>query len=290
MSRWFRLYDEMLDDPKVQKLHPALFKVLVNIWCVASRNDGRLPSQTDLAFALRMSEDETFRAVSKLVSSGFIDTDEATGEQHPHAWDQRQFRSDVSTDRVRAHRNKLKTGDKPKPNGGGRKVGDPNRSEARNGNETFHATPPETDTETDNSVANATGTVVPLSAAAFCKAVFDSAIPLLTAAGRTERDARSVIGRWRKTCGDADLLTLIRQSEIEQHSDPLEWITAAVETRNGNRPNRRMDGKPDLRGSRPDPSLDLLYAAREAEEAERSAGSGADYRGAWPALPAFGAG
>jgi len=235
VSRWFRLYDEMLDDPKVQKLHPALFKVLVNIWCVASRHDGRLPSTSDLSFALRMSEDETFRAVSKLAEAGFIDTDSATGGQRPHGWDARQYRSDVSTDRVRAHRERQKTAKKDPPNGGKKGFNSTEPLQAGNVDETFHGTAPDTEADTDISVAKATGTVVPLSAAAFCKAVFDSAIPLIIATGRTERDARSVIGRWRKTCGDADLLTLIRQSEIEQHSDPLEWITAAVETRNGKR-------------------------------------------------------
>jgi len=142
----------------------------------------------------------------------------------------------------------------------------------------------------EDSVANATGTVVPLSAAAFCKAVFDSAIPLLTADGKTDREARSIIGRWRKTCGDADLLTLIRQSETEQHMSPLEWIMAAVETRNGNRTQRRVDGKSDLRGSRPDPALDLYRAALAAEGEAGSPGYGADHSGAWPALPSVSAG
>lgn len=263
MSRWFRLYDEMLDDPKVQKLHPALFKVLVNVWCVASRHDGSLPSQTDLAFALRMSEDETFRAVSKLAELGFIDTDTATGEQHPHAWDQRQFRSDVSTDRVRAHREKRKTQGKPPPKGGNKVSASHLKADAGNADETFHATSPETDTETDYSVAKATGTVVPLSAAAFCKAVFDSAIPLLTASGKTDREARSIIGRWRKTCGDADLLTLIRQSETEQHMSPLEWIMAAVETRNGTRKPHSHAG-----GSRRSGLMDQLRESWAEEAVE----------------------
>lgn len=57
-----------------------------------------------------------------------------------------------------------------------------------------------------------------------------------------------------------------------------------------NTPQRagRMDGKPDLRGSRPDPALDLLRAARraEAEEASYSASGGeGDWR-AWATLPA----
>lgn len=288
MSRWFRLYEEMLDDPKVQKLHPALFKVLVNIWCVASRHDGRLPSKSDLSFALRMSEDETFRAVSKLADAGLIDTDSATGEQRPHAWDARQYRSDVSTDRVRAHRERRKSAKNEPPNGGGKKVRDSDLNASGNADETFHATAPETETETDSSVAIATGTVVPLSAAAFCKAVFDSAIPLLTATGRTEREARSVIGRWRKALGgnshgDAELLTLI--TEAANKSEPLEWLTAAVETRNGNRTRQS-----NLRGSRPDPALDMLRAAQAAQSQASASDYWGDHLEAGLALPSYGGG
>lgn len=229
MSRWFRLYDEFLDDPKIQRLHPALLKVLLNLWCIASRNEGRLPSQSDLSFSLRMTEDETFRAVSKLAEAGLIDTDEATGEQRPHGWEVRQFRSDVSTDRVRAHREKQKTAKKPDPpEGGGKQHG--------NDDETFHGTPPEAETEQSRySVADATGTVVPHPAADFAKVVFDSGLALLTASGHTERQARSIIGRWRKAVSDPEMIVILRQAETEQHSAPVEWITAAVETRNGNR-------------------------------------------------------
>ena len=60
--------------------------------------------------------------------------------------------------------------------------------------------------------------------------------------------------------------------------------------RHGQPAQRRMDEQPGLRGSRPDPSLDLLRAARRAEEEERAGSGGADHRGAWPALPTVGAG
>lgn len=58
----------------------------------------------------------------------------------------------------------------------------------------------------------------------------------------------------------------------------------------GHAPQRRVDAQPDLRGSRPDPSLDLLRSARAAEEAERAAGGGQDHWGAWAALPPVGSG
>lgn len=56
------------------------------------------------------------------------------------------------------------------------------------------------------------------------------------------------------------------------------------ENRNG---QSRLAEQPDLRGSRPDPSLDLLRLARAAEEEERASGGGQDYRGAWPSLPSI---
>jgi len=40
MTRWFRVHDDLVDDPKVQRLDPRLFKALVNLWCLASANGG----------------------------------------------------------------------------------------------------------------------------------------------------------------------------------------------------------------------------------------------------------
>lgn len=222
MSRWFRLYDEFLDDPKIQRLHPALLKVLLNIWCVASRNEGRLPAQSDLSFSLRMTEDETFRAVSKLAEAGFIDTDAATGEQRPHGWDIRQFRSDVSTDRVRAHRERQKSGknpDPPKPNG----------KDKGNDDETFPETAPETEQKQSKSVAKATGNVLPHPATDFCSAIFGSGLKLLVGSGMNERNARSLLGRVRKTLGDPETLVLLRHMEATDVSEPREYLGKAME-------------------------------------------------------------
>jgi hypothetical protein len=59
---------------------------------------------------------------------------------------------------------------------------------------------------------------------------------------------------------------------------------------NGHAKGIRMVEQPSVRGSRPDPSLDLLNASRAAEEAEFFAGNWQDNRGAWPTLPAIGTG
>jgi hypothetical protein len=105
MSRWFRLYDELLDDPKVQMMPPELFKAWVNILCLASRNEGRLPSVHDMAFSLRMDETllETF--LKQMMERGLVDDDGVS--LFPHKWSERQFKSDSSTERVRKYREKL---------------------------------------------------------------------------------------------------------------------------------------------------------------------------------------
>src|SRR5690606_13306541 len=86
-----------------------------------------------------------------------------------------------------------------------------------------------------NSVANATGTIVPHPAAGFCKAVFDGGVSLLCRDDpeMTERKAKSIVGRWRKTTSDAELITILMEAETKSQS--LEWVMAAVETRNGKR-------------------------------------------------------
>lgn len=102
MSRWFRMYDDLLDDPKVQRLDPVLFKTWVNLLCLASRNDGVLPAMEDIAFALRVDEGVAVSRIVELSGKGLID--EIEGEQRPHNWDNRQFKTDNSTERSRKHR------------------------------------------------------------------------------------------------------------------------------------------------------------------------------------------
>ena len=57
--KWFRFYDEVLDDPKVQKLSLSHFKTWINLLCISNphRNSrGELPGATEIAFHLRLSE------------------------------------------------------------------------------------------------------------------------------------------------------------------------------------------------------------------------------------------
>ena len=75
MSRWFRFYDDALNDPKILKLSDKLHRVWVGILCVASKNDGKLPPHSDLALMIRMSAAKLDRAITELITAGLIDDD-----------------------------------------------------------------------------------------------------------------------------------------------------------------------------------------------------------------------
>lgn len=103
MSRWFRLYDDLVDDPKIQRLPGETVKALLNLWCLASQNDGLLPAADDIAFKLRMKPAKVEQLLSVLGECGLIDSEE-TGLR-PHNWNARQYKSDV-TDPTAASRQK----------------------------------------------------------------------------------------------------------------------------------------------------------------------------------------
>lgn len=107
MKRWFRFYDEALDDPKVQRLSPQLFKTWVNLLCLASKEDGKLPSNDDIAFRLRISVQDAALQIEDLILAGLIDLD-ARGNRAPHNWSERQYASDSSAERMRKHRKSKK--------------------------------------------------------------------------------------------------------------------------------------------------------------------------------------
>jgi hypothetical protein len=113
VSRWFRMYDEILDDPKVQKLPPELFRAWVNALALCSRNDGRLPSVSDCAFAFRETEASVSSAFHTFTELGLFVTVDETFQ--PKNWKKRQYKSDTSTGRVRAYRKRSRNGDETAP-------------------------------------------------------------------------------------------------------------------------------------------------------------------------------
>ena len=109
------IYREVLDDPKVQRLCGDLFKIWVNLLCVGAGNDGILPPAADIAFAVRLSEKDSSKAIAELIARGLIDRDGET--LTIHNWADRQRRSDTSKDRMQRHRERSKavSGDVSRP-------------------------------------------------------------------------------------------------------------------------------------------------------------------------------
>jgi hypothetical protein len=102
MSLWFRVYGDLVDDPKMQQLSADLFRGTINLWCLASKNDGILPSIHDIAFRLRKSLPKTKKLIADLQAADLID--ETDAGLTPHNWASRQFKSDTSNERVKRFR------------------------------------------------------------------------------------------------------------------------------------------------------------------------------------------
>jgi hypothetical protein len=103
MTRWFRFYDEALNDPKILKLSDKLYRLWVGILCIASKNEGRLPSLDDMALMIRAKPEKLHHDIETLITAGLIDRDGQSLK--PHNWNGRQYKSDVSTPRVQRFRN-----------------------------------------------------------------------------------------------------------------------------------------------------------------------------------------
>jgi hypothetical protein len=105
--KWFRFYAEVLHDPKVQRLSPQTFKHWVNLLCLAAANEGIIDADlSNLAFSLRVSEGIAATIISGLIADGLIE--KIGNGLKPHNWDERQFVSDQSYDRVKKYREKLR--------------------------------------------------------------------------------------------------------------------------------------------------------------------------------------
>lgn len=103
---WLRFYVGTLDNPKVQGLPGGIFKAWVNCLCLARINDGVLPSVDVIAFRLRCSTRQAEQWRDDLAQRKLVDVMPDGTSYRMHDWDQHQYVSDGSTERVRKHREK----------------------------------------------------------------------------------------------------------------------------------------------------------------------------------------
>jgi hypothetical protein len=102
---WFRMYSEFASDPKVQSMTEAMQRRLMMLLCLRCSNTLVTLQDDEIAFALRISEEELSETKALFMRKNFIDD---TWEILQ--WDKRQFVSDSSAARVAKHRASKKEG------------------------------------------------------------------------------------------------------------------------------------------------------------------------------------
>lgn len=109
----------------------------------------------------------------------------------------------------------------------------------------------------DSSEADASGADAPPDPAPDAKpidlkaAIFASGVPLLMDSGSTDRNARSMLGRWRRDYGDGAVMDALAAAQAEAVSDAIPWITRTLEARNGNRSRTSLHDRPSAWAPRP---------------------------------------
>jgi len=124
---WFRFYADWLENPKLCNVSETFQARYMKLLCL--RCKGEIPglSTDQVAWCLRLSVAETEETLAALEAAGlWIDGD-------IYNWDNRQYTSGTSTDRVRKHREKVKQ-----------------VKRYSNVSETLHETPSESESDTES--------------------------------------------------------------------------------------------------------------------------------------------
>ncbi len=104
---WLRLYDSILDDPKIIMLSDRAYRLLINLWCLAKRRDGLIPDDMKvLMISLRWPAGKINDGLQALISAGLIDR--VPDGYEPHDWHQHQYDSDSAAERMRKYRANVK--------------------------------------------------------------------------------------------------------------------------------------------------------------------------------------
>lgn len=144
---WIKLYIEILDDPKMATLPDRLWRRAIELFLLAGRenNGGLLPPINQMAWTLRLTEDELRQDVDTLIQTGIITADETANTVTNYHKRQSPI---PPTERWQQHRNRKRT-DEYNANVTQTKL-------KRNANETFdrYRIDTESDTESDAELIN----------------------------------------------------------------------------------------------------------------------------------------
>lgn len=98
---WFRFHRDALNSPSVQNLLPETFRFWVNVLCTTD-DSGKIPEKSRLVFLLRMSKSKVEKQLQFLLAAGLVV--ESENGLVPRNWNEHQYKSDVSTERVKRFR------------------------------------------------------------------------------------------------------------------------------------------------------------------------------------------
>lgn len=105
-NTWFRMYAEFASDPKVQRMSEVMQRRLVMVFCLRCCDVTVTASDDDMAFQLRISDEDLKETKALFVSKNFIDS-----AWNVTNWNKRQYRSDSSAARTREYRARKRDGD-----------------------------------------------------------------------------------------------------------------------------------------------------------------------------------
>jgi hypothetical protein len=200
VARWFRSYVDKLDNAKVQSLSDAHYRAWDSLLCVACKYDGLLPPLRVFAFQLRRSQPVTAKLIEALVRAGLLVKTERGIE--PHDWNTWQYKSDVSTGRVKQHRERR-----------------------QNATRNVSATHSESDADTEQSSEAKASDAPDVASLIFGR----GREWLQRSTGKPDSACRSLLGKWRKIAGDEGLIAILGRAQREAPIDAVAWIERALQ-------------------------------------------------------------
>jgi hypothetical protein len=107
---WLRLYNEIIDDPKMAKLSDKSFRIFIYLMCFAQElNENGVINRplADISWRLRMPESQVKKAINDLISLNILTVEPCLMFLN---WDKRQYKSDDRTEQSRKRRRSESTG------------------------------------------------------------------------------------------------------------------------------------------------------------------------------------
>ena len=220
MARWFRSYVEKLHNLKVRRLSDAHYRAWDSLLCVAAMHDGLLPALADVALLLHRTPAATAKLIEALIAAGlFVRTERGI---EPHDWNEWQYKSDGSAERMRRHRQRhgdvtaaVTVTDSENQRFREQSSEEPDGSSA----------PAALADPTPAALADPTPAALPDPV----KSIFDEGVALLARTGTPARRARSIVGHWRaKARDDERVASLIREARRREITEPIAWFAKAL--------------------------------------------------------------